>query len=60
MPFITLQNNRYISPKNSKKIVKDVNISPGRKYNIIMERVTYIIMYDKFVLTNLRNDDLKI
>ena len=27
--------------------------------NIIMERFTYIIMYGNFVVTNLRNDDLK-
>ena len=38
MPFITLQNNRNISPKNAKKnlrmlpIVRDRNISPGIKY----------------------------
>ena len=38
MPFITLQKNRNILPRNSEKnlwivcIVKDDNISSGRKY----------------------------
>ena len=50
MPFNTLRGNRNISLKNSKKnlcispIVRDSNISTGRKYH-------FIIMFGNFMIT---------
>ena len=67
MPFTTPQNNRNrnISSKNSKKNLRIIPILKDfeeyfTRQNIIMERFTYIIMYESFVVINMRNNDFKI